>query len=154
MSDRKWVDVPKIERAELRSRKVTGTVGVTFNGSGKVSAHGDSVVFRGKTYQVSVHFERAADGTFVPGTGVYASVRSVNSFTFDEAPRTFKAAMIAAVADTVGELWTVELDEQARRARASQQLGQLESNLRDAESKVAEIRAAMLPLRRLLGELS
>lgn len=154
MSDRRWVDVPTIVGAPVNTRKVTGTVDLTFNGGGRVHASTNNVspvLFRDKLYSVSVHYVRAEDGSFGPGD--YTTVRLVIAgFTAPEAPRTIKAAIVAAVADTVEASWTVARDDLARQVRASQHLGQLENEHRAAQRRVAELEAEMLPLRRLLGE--
>jgi hypothetical protein len=154
MSDRSWVDVPKVKGARVDSRKVTGAVDLTFNGGGRVYATTDNaapVMFRDKPYSVSVHYVRAEDGSF--GLGDHVTVRLAQQFNLSEAARTIKAAVVAAVADTVEQSWTVARDEAASRARASRQLHGLESDLREAQQKVAELQAEILPLRRLLGEV-
>lgn len=154
MSDRSWVDVPKVKAARVDTRKVSGTVDLTFNGGGRVYASTDNaapVLFRGKRYSVSVHYVRAEDGSFELGD--YVTVRLAQQFNLSEAARTIKAAVVAAVADTVEASWSVARDEAATRARASQSLGRLESDLRAARQKVSELEAEILPLRRLLGEV-
>ena len=154
MSDRSWVDVPKVKGARVDTRKVSGAVDLTFNGRGRVYAVTDDaapVSFRGKAYHVMVHFVRHA-GSFHPGDHVTVRLVAARGFATLEAARTIKAAVVAAVADTVEQSWTVARDEAATRARASQSLGQLENEHRAAQRRVAELEAEMLPLRRLLGE--
>lgn len=154
MSDHSWVDVPKVRAARVDTRKVSGTVGLTFNGGGRVYATtneygAEPLSFRGRPYRVSIHFVRAEDGSFAPGDHV--TVRLAEGVNSPEAPRTIKAAVVAAVGDTVEASWSVARDEAATRAHASRSLRRLESDLREALAKVAEIEAEILPLRQLLG---
>lgn len=112
--------------ADVDHVSVTGQLTIAFTDADGVfvtTGTDDPLTYRSKRFRISAHLERGSDGTWAPtgrNGGPYLTYQDGPSGR--HAPRTYAAALMAAIIHTIGEQWTPELGAQGRYARATQQL--------------------------------
>lgn len=98
----------------------------------------DGLTFRGQTYSAMAHFYREADG----GNGwdvrdQYTSVRR----NFTDAPKTYEAAILAALRGAVIDTVTDEMLADAQRADMANTLERLDADIAKAQAELDRLQA-------------
>lgn len=138
---------------------VSGTVDLLFADSDRVRVdtrnnHAPTFVnFRDKEWTVTAWFLRQADGTWThdPERGQYVSRRQMFG-RLNDAPNSYRAAILAAALDLVSQHWTEEFGRQARHADAVRKLADLEPKRVKAAEELAAIDSRMAELRAIVEE--
>lgn len=154
-----WVENPVV-RTNVEHGKgksvVRGPVRIAFTDADTAfitteAHHNDdlpALTFRDTEWLASEHFRRAADGTWAP-TNPHSKygVSRRGSFSSDDTPRTYRAAIIDAMRAAVEATWTPELARQAAYASAMQALHSALGEQHKARTVLAEIDARVRGLR-------
>jgi len=149
-----WIATPE-QIVELNHGKganvVTGSVRIAFTGAGRAyvatRAHNNddapAVVVRGKSYLVTLHFVRQADGTWTEhkhNSSYNVSPRGSYD-PFKAAAPTIRAAIVAALLNALTEADSGDVERSADHAQAAQQLVALEPRRVELAAKLAALDA-------------
>lgn len=114
--------------ADVDHADVTGQVHIAFTDADTayVTSEPDTpLTYRGHQFHVAVHLDRWPDGTWARATRHDPHLTYHRRYPTKDAPPTFAAALLTALAHTIAEHWTSEIGERARYADASQNLRHL-----------------------------
>jgi hypothetical protein len=122
-----WVKHPHLT-AETNHNGVTGQIHIAFTDADTAyvtTEPNTPLTYRGQRFHVAVHLDRWPDGTWARATRHDPYLTYHNRQPTKDAPPTFAAALLTALAHTTGQHWAPEIGERARYATASQDLRRL-----------------------------
>lgn len=159
-----WVKTPKLVVTVGHGKGksvVTGRVTISFIGDGIAfvgtdgAHHNDNnpaISFRGTEWLAHEAFTRQPDGTWelTDPRANYGTVQRGLARVGSHTPTTHRAAIVEALAATVAQHWTPELDRQATYAHAAQRLhgllperAEIVATLAELDSRIASLQATL-----------
>lgn len=156
-----WVRNPQVKISVQHgkgAKVVTGVATLTFvddrvlfsTDGAHINDNTPAVDFNGESWLVRLSLARDGDGVWALERDAHQSV--TRRATWSEAPKSFRAAIVAAAQAAVTEHWTEDLARQVRYARAAQDLHRAEPELVKAQAEVDRLTRTIAELRQALAD--